>query len=366
MLTTSSPPQLLVSSVTPSRTKKTSSIGWEKTPPTSEGGECSSSLFLVLVRGWLRYVIFPTPKRFLGGLFQLLRVKVIPPRVSDYFSKIIEETIRTRTEKQIERPDMIHLLMEAQKGRQHLDEEVKVSEGFSSVSESEMTKNRRDQEITLEDITAQAFIFFLAGFETISTVLAFTFYELAVDQDVQNRLRDEIQSISAKPTYESLLGMKYLDMVVSEALRKWPSAVVTDREVSKEFTIQPTQPGEKPLGLEKGIVCWLPMFAIHRDPRFYPDPEKFDPERFNDENKHKINPTMYMPFGAGPRNCIGSRFALLEMKLILFHVLKNFEVVPVERTPIPLVLDKDQINLNAKGGMWLGLKKLSNKHVSSH
>jgi cytochrome P450 family 9 len=109
----------------------------------------------------------------------LLRVKVIPPRVSDYFSKIIEETIRTRIEKQIERPDMIHLLMEAQKGRQHLDEEIKVSEGFSSVSESEMTKNRREQEITVEDITAQAFIFFLAGFETISTVLAFTFYELA-------------------------------------------------------------------------------------------------------------------------------------------------------------------------------------------
>jgi cytochrome P450 family 9 len=285
-------------------------------------------------------------------------VKVIPPRVSDYFSKIIEETLRTRKEKQIVRPDMIHLLMEAQKGRQHHDEEVKVSEGFSSVSDSELTKNRRKQEITVEDITAQAFIFFLAGFETTSTLLTFTCYELAIDQDVQNRLREEIQSVSAKPTYESLLGMKYLDKVVSEALRKWPSAVITDREVSKEFTIQPTEPGEKPLLLEKGIVCWLPMFAMHRDPRFYPDPEKFDPERFNDENKHKINPAMYMPFGAGPRNCIGSRFALLEAKLILFHIFKNFEVVTVERTPVPLVLDKDRITLTAKGGMWLGLKKI--------
>jgi cytochrome P450 family 9 len=253
---------------------------------------------------------------------------------------------------------MIHLLLEAQKGRQHLDEEIKVSEGFSSVSESEVTKNRRKQEITLEDITAQAFVFFLAGFKTVSTLLTFAFYELAINQDVQNRLREEIQSVSEELTYEVLLGMKYLDMVVSETLRKWPASVLTDREVSKEFTIQPTKPGEKPLFLEKGIVCLLPIFAIHRDPRFYPEPEKFDPERFNNENKHKINPTMYMPFGAGPRNCIGSRFALLEAKLIMFHLLKKFQVVTVGKTPVPLVLDKVQINLDAEGGMWLGLKKI--------
>jgi cytochrome P450 family 9 len=292
-------------------------------------------------------------------LARLFRVKVISPAVSNYFSKIIEETVQARKEKHIVRPDMIHLLLEAQKGRQHLDEEIKVSEGFSSVSESEVTKNRRKQEITLEDITAQAFVFFLAGFKTVSTLLTFAFYELAINQDVQNRLREEIQSVSEELTYEALLGMKYLDMVVSETLRKWPASVLTDREVSKEFTIQPTKPGEKPLFLEKGIVCLLPIFAIHRDPRFYPEPEKFDPERFNNENKHKINPTMYMPFGAGPRNCIGSRFALLEAKLIMFHLLKKFQVVTVGKTPVPLVLDKVQINLDAEGGMWLGLKKIT-------
>ena len=83
--------------------------------------------------------------------------------------------------------------------------------------------------------------------------------------------------------------------------------------------------------------CWIPIFAIHRDEKFYPDPEKFGPERFNDENKATLNPSVYLPFGAGPRNCIGSRFALLEGKV---------------------VLDKNIVNPAAEGGMCLGFKHL--------
>lgn len=65
--------------------------------------------------------------------------------------------------------------------------------------------------------------------------------------------------------------------------------------------------GDKTYNLEAGDVIWFPVLGIHRDPKYYTDPEKFDPERFNEENKTKINPAAYLPFGAGPRNCIGSR-----------------------------------------------------------
>ena len=253
---------------------------------------------------------------------------------------------------------MIHLLLEAQKGRQNHEETSEINEGFSSVSDSELTKNRRKQEITLDDINSQAFVFFLAGFETVSTFLTFTLYELALNPQIQDRLRKEIQSVEGKMTYDKVLGLKYLDMVVCESLRRWPPAVTTDRQVSKDFIIEPVKPGEKKLLLEKGAVCWLPVFAIHNDARFYPNPEKFDPERFSEENKHKINPSVYIPFGSGPRNCIGSRFALLEGKLLLSYILKNFEVVKTGKTKIPVVLDKTQINLASEGGMWLGFKKL--------
>ena len=224
--------------------------------------------------------------------------------------------------------------------------------------EFEVGKNRQKQEITLEDICSQAFIFFLAGFETVSTFLTFAFYELTVNPEIQSRLREELQTVEGKITYETLLGLKYLDMVVSEVLRKWPPAILTDREVNKQITIQPKKPGERPLVLEEGVACMLPIFAIHRDEKFYPDPEQFDPERFSDENKHKINPSAYLPFGTGPRNCIGSRFALLESKLLIYHVLRNFELVQVEKTPNPVILDKYQFNITAEGGMWLGLKKI--------
>ena len=285
-------------------------------------------------------------------IFKLLKIKLVPTYIVNFFSKIIEDTMTTRKEKKIVRPDMIHLLLEAQKRRY---EDTKINEDFSELEES---KNRQKQEITLEDICSQAFVFFLAGFESVATFLTFAFYELAVNPDIQKRLRDEVQIVDGKITYEALLGLKYMDMVVSEVLRKWPPAILTDREINKKFTIQPKKPDEKTLVLEEGMNCWIPIFAIHRDEKFYPDPEKFDPERFNEENKATINPSVYLPFGAGPRNCIGSRFALLEGKLLLYYVLKNFEVVTTGKTKIPVVLDKKMVNPAAEGGMWLGFKKL--------
>lgn len=144
----------------------------------------------------------------------------------------------------------------------------------------------------------------------------------------------------------------------SETLRKWPIAIALDRVCTKPYTIQPVNPSEKPLHINKGDNLWIPTFGIHHDPKYYPQPDKFDPERFNDENKHNINPYTYSPFGLGPRNCIGSRFALMEFKTLFFHLLHNFEIVPVKRTQIPVKFSKDLFNIKAEGGNWLGIKPL--------
>ena len=141
-----------------------------------------------------------------------------------------------------------------------------------------------------------------------------------------------------------------------EALRKWPPTIGTDRVCTIPFTIQPTKPDEKPVYLKPGDIIWLPSNGIHYDPKYWPNPHKFDPERFSDENKHAIQPYTYFPFGLGPRNCIGSRFALLEIKTIYFHILKNFEIVVTEKTQIPLTISKKSVNLAGENGIWLGLK----------
>lgn len=100
------------------------------------------------------------------------------------------------------------------------------------------------------------------------------------------------------------------------------------------------------------------MYALQRDPNHFPDPDRFDPERFNEENKKSINPYTFIPFGIGPRGCIGSRFALLETKALFFNLLRNFELSPGKKLEIPLKLSLSGIGLNAQGGFWINMKRI--------
>ncbi|KAJ8973688.1 hypothetical protein NQ317_013393 [Molorchus minor] len=313
------------------------------------------------------YIVFPK-------LFKFLKITLFDKEVGDFFINLVDETVKAREEQGIVRPDMIHLLMEARKGNQKLEENDvhDTDTGFATAQESEtstyryifgLVKAKIPHNITNEDIASQALIFFFAGFETVSGILCFLSYELAISPDIQERLREEVyetlEECGGKLTYEGLTKMKYMDMVVSECLRKWPVPVVTDRVCTKPYTIEPKLPKEQPLHLKKGDLLWIPMYAIHHDPQHYPDPERFDPERFSDENKKNIKPYTYLPFGLGPRNCIGSRFALLEIKALFFLILRHFEIVPVEKTPIPLKISKKSLNLRAEGGFWVGLKRIT-------
>lgn len=144
----------------------------------------------------------------------------------------------------------------------------------------------------------------------------------------------------------------------TETLRKWPNLIATDRVCNKPYTIQPVNSNEKPLVVEKNEIIWIPIYGLHRDAKYFPEPDKFDPERFNDENKHTINPYTYLPFGIGPRNCIGSRFALLECKTFFYYLLLNFEIVPIEKSNVPLKISKSSFNIKPEGGNWLGLKPI--------
>ncbi|XP_017777880.1 PREDICTED: cytochrome P450 9e2-like [Nicrophorus vespilloides] len=294
-------------------------------------------------------------------LTKLLKIKILPEVATNFFGKVIKDSIKMREEQGIVRPDMIQLLMEARKGNMH-DEKVEAPEGFAATEEITKASSNKQIEITDEDIIAQALVFFGAGFDTSSTLMCYVAYELAINVDIQVKLRKDItntdEKCNGKVTYEALMKMKYLDMVISETLRKWPPTPSTDRICVKDYTIPPERPDEKPLIIEKGITIWFPIYGLQRDPNLFEDPERFDPERFSDENKSKIDAASFLTFGIGPRNCIGSRFALMETKILIYHILKHFEIVPVKKSVIPVVLSKKHFNMTAEGGMWLGLKKL--------
>ncbi|CAO1439250.1 unnamed protein product [Diamesa serratosioi] len=125
--------------------------------------------------------------------------------------------------------------------------------------------------------------------------------------------------------------MKYLDMVISESLRMWPPALFIDRECSKDCTVT-TYDGSS-FKFTKGDILLFPFKQLHYDDRYWENPNTFDPQRFNDENKHKINAGAFIPFGIGPRSCIGSRFSLVETKLLFFKILSNFTIEDCDQTP---------------------------------
>nr|QZM07458.1 cytochrome P450 monooxygenase CYP9EK4 [Lasioderma serricorne] len=294
---------------------------------------------------------------------KVLDISIFPPEVSKFFRRLVQETIKTRQEKQILRPDMIHLLMEARKGQlQHEKSTTENDAGFATVEESEVGKTKTKKlELTDDDIAAQALIFFLAGFDTTGSTMSFLALELAKNPDVQEKLQEEIDGVLERTkgnvTYEDITKMKYLDQVLSETLRMWTPGFQTDRLCTKDYLIKPSKPEEKSYLVRKGDLIIIPTVGIHYDPKYFENPEKFNPDRFNDENKNNIIPGSYLPFGVGPRNCIGSRFALLEIKILFFRILSRFSIVFTEKSRLPIKLVTMGFNMKPEGGFQMGLKK---------
>ncbi|KAJ8728449.1 hypothetical protein PYW08_016834 [Mythimna loreyi] len=303
----------------------------------------------------IMFILLNVPK-----ISKFFKWDVISDAVKHFFTNLVLNTMKDREIRRIVRPDMIHLLMEAKKG--HLTHgDIKSNDevaGFATVEESAVGMKKITREWTDRDLVAQAFLFLIAGFETVSSTMSFLLYELAVNNDVQERLVQEIKEHDAKNggifDFNSIQNMTYMDMVISEVLRLWPPAVAMDRICNKDYNLgKPNEAAEKDFILRKGAGVMIPTFAIHRDPELYPEPEKFDPDRFSEENKHKINVLAYMPFGLGPRNCIGSRFALCELKVMVYQLLRHMEISPCKKTCIPAKLATDNFNLRLKGGHWL-------------
>ncbi|CAO1441593.1 unnamed protein product [Diamesa hyperborea] len=293
------------------------------------------------------------------GLMNFLKISFFDKETSDFFRVAIQETMKYREEKGIIRHDMIDLLLQARKGnlKHSTKEEEVVADGFATVEESNVGKSQVTRVWTDDDMAAQCFIFFFAGFDTVSATMSFAAYELTANPEVQDKLRAEIDEVSKElngkmVNYEQIQKMKYMDQVICETLRKWPAAPAVDRICVKDYELKYD---DKTYLFEKDMSLFVPIWSFHHDPQYFPDPEKFDPERFNDENRGKIDPDAYIPFGVGPRNCIGSRFALMELKTVLFYLLLNFTFDITEKTQIPLKLEKLPFGLKAEKGIWMAL-----------
>lgn len=192
--------------------------------------------------------------------------------------------------------------------------------------------NKEQKALTDLEIMAQSIVFILAGYETTSKTLSYTFYNLATHPDVQQKLQEEIDSHlpdKASPTYDTLMQMEYLDMVIQETLRMYPPGGRIERVSKKTVEINGVI-------IPKGTVCMIPAYVLHNHPEYWPEPEEFRPERFSKENRANHTPYTFLPFGDGPRNCIGMRFAMLNMKVAITAILQHFTCRPCKDTLIPM------------------------------
>lgn len=262
------------------------------------------------------------------NLCRKLHVRIGPKEPTDFFLNTFLQTLEYRERNKIKRNDFVSLLL------------------------------RLKDSFTPEELAAESFLVYIGGFETSSTLIIFTIYELALNHDIQEKLRDEIQMAveenDGKLTYDSIFEAKYLEMVINESLRKYPPIPSLQRKCAKDFDIPGTN-----LRVPKGTSIELPVYALQHDDEYFPQPEKFDPERFSPENVKARDPFTYLPFGEGPRNCIGMRFGLMQSKVAIAKLLQNYELLTTDKTAIPIKFVPSSPFLTPDGGMWLKLKKIN-------
>ena len=157
--------------------------------------------------------------------------------------------------------------------------------------------------------------------------------------------------------------MKYLEAVILESLRMYPAIVGSDRVCVKPFELPPRVPGAKPYVVQQDDCVWIPIYGIQHDPQYYPDPKKFNPDRFYDDPKQMANSLSFLSFGVGPRMCIGNRFALLEAKVLLFFVFAKCNLTPCAKSSIPLKLDRKGFAMIPENGFWLKIQPRSAKEA---
>ncbi|KAL1116454.1 hypothetical protein AAG570_004927 [Ranatra chinensis] len=234
-------------------------------------------------------------------LYKMLKIKSGQPDVEQFFSSIIKQTIDHRLKTGQKRNDLVQLLLQL---RETGSIEYEQDELALEDKELQSELNDEPDQIKFTDglLTAQAFVFFVAGFETTASAISYSLYLMARHKEVQDRARYEVRErkliSGGEITYEALRSMTYLESCIDEALRIYPPIHLLPRICTKDFTM------DDGTLIKKGQRLIIPIYSLHRDPKNFPDPEEFRPERFAQGTARKSG--AYLPFGDGPRTCMGT------------------------------------------------------------
>ncbi|NWU73865.1 CP4FN protein, partial [Pterocles burchelli] len=205
-----------------------------------------------------------------------------------------------------------------------------------------------------EDIAAEANTFMFAGHDTTASALAWLFYNLARHPHYQERCRQEVQELlKGRDTedieWEDLSHLPFTTMCIKESLRLHPPVTAVSRFCSEDMALRDGRV------IPKGVLCLLSIYGTHHNPNIWPEPQVYNPLRFSPENSQGRSPLAFIPFSAGPRNCIGQSFAMAELKVVAALTVSRFVIgLDVTRPP----RRKTELILRAEDGLWLRLEPL--------
>ncbi|KAM4756070.1 LOW QUALITY PROTEIN: ultra-long-chain fatty acid omega-hydroxylase-like [Cyanocitta cristata] len=218
-----------------------------------------------------------------------------------------------------------------------------------------LTKDENGHTLSDEDIAAEADTFMFEDHDTMASGLAWLFYNLAGHPEHQERCRQEVQELlagrdTADIEWEDLSQLLFTTMCIKESLRLHPPVTAVSRRCTEDI---PLRDGRI---IPKGVTCLMSIYGTHHNPDLWPEPEVFNPLRFSPENSKGRSPSSFIPFSAGPRNCIGQSFAMAEMKVVVALMLSRFVLRRDTARPPPR--RKPELILRAKNGLWLMLEPL--------
>ncbi|OXU28541.1 hypothetical protein TSAR_006138 [Trichomalopsis sarcophagae] len=308
--------------------------------------------------------LFNAIAAFTPYILEFFKIPFTNAKAAAFFIKLFKDMIEQRKMEKKNRKDFLNLLIEL------IDHgQIRDQEGENSTDEPvNLTK------LKLLEAVAQAFVFFLAGFETSSSIVTHTLYELALNPDEQEKLHQDIdellkrdggfnyenkwhfmvsQAISShKLSYEGMAMLYNADYAISETLRKHPSLPFLNRICVKDCKLPNSD-----FVVPEGMPIIISISGLHRDPNIHPDPDKFDPTRFSKENIAARHPYAYLAFGEGPRICIGKRLGIMMSTVALATLLSKFKFSVCDRTPIPNRYSMNSILQTPGDGIYLGMEK---------
>ncbi|KAG0417114.1 hypothetical protein HPB47_005873 [Ixodes persulcatus] len=277
---------------------------------------------------------FPVMRKVLEWLYPYAGYYDVTTQITESVRKVVE---LRRSGQSPHATDMLQLMLDAQAGAG--DETAKADH------KSKLMEDRH--------LLSNSFIFLVAGFDTTASSLAFIIHILAKYPEQQEKIFSEIAEKfpgATELTYDGVQQLKHLDMVICETLRLYPPVVLFVNRLCREHTMVMGH------SLPAGANVIVPTWHMHHDPDIWHEPFKFVPERFSQGDK-AYDPSVYSPFGLGPRICIGKRFAILELKLAICKIIRKYKVAQCDQTQDPLRLVVPSVVINPEKGVIVNLCK---------